>query len=401
MPQTKLEKKVKKMAATKILNALLECAIFENASNIHLEPREDELAVRYRVDGVLREVMTLPRQSLAGLVARIKILANLKPSEHRRPQDGHFQMKTNDHRISFHVSIIPVSDGEKVVLRLLNESSSTLTLAQLGFQPSILETIKRNIKKPSGLILVTGPAHSGKTTALYVILNLLNKPGAKIATIEDQSEYCLPRVQQSQINHKIGYTFASGLRALLRQNPKIIMVGEIEDQKTAELALHAAITGHQLFSTLPAKNTTTALSHLINMKIEPFLIASATNVIIAERLVRKICENCRAAHKPSKKMIAELEKNFKHDELKKISQRFYIGKGCQKCGKTGYVGRIGVFEVLEIDTAIGEMIMKNIPAEKIRQKAKEKGLLTLAEDALLKAKEGITTLEEVIRVVKE
>jgi type IV pilus assembly protein PilB len=412
--------KLKELAADlpiiKIVDTLLEYAIFESASDIHIEPQDQELAVRYRVDGVLRDVMTLPQKSATGIIARIKILSNLKLDEHRLPQDGRFKIETSEYKISFRVSIIPVFNGEKVVMRLLNESEKVLTLEQLGFQEETLEIVKRNIKKPHGMILVTGPTGSGKTTTLYTVLNILNKPGVNITTIEDPIEYHMPHVNQSQVNPKIGYTFASGLRAFLRQDPNVIMVGEIRDNETADIAVNAAMTGHLVLSTLHTNDAATALPRLADMKIEPFLIASTTNIIVAQRLVRKICKNCIVSYALTSEMEKEIEKQFNVDELKKAmeregviksakvplsSQLFYKGKGCKQCDNSGYKGRMGIYEVLEIDAEIGEMILKKASSDEINEKAKNKGMITISQDGFIKAKQGITTLEEVIRVTKE
>lgn len=412
--------KLKELAADlpiiKIVDTLLEYAIFESASDIHIEPQEKNVIVRYRVDGILRDVMSLPKKSLPGIVARIKILANLKLDEHRAPQDGRFKIQTSDYKISFRVSIIPVFDGEKIVMRLLNESTQVLTLEQLGFQQQALEKIKTNIIKPHGMVLVTGPTGSGKTTTLYTVLNLLNKPGVNITTIEDPIEYHMARVNQSQVNPKIGYTFAAGLRAFLRQDPNIIMVGEIRDNETADIAINAAMTGHLVLSTLHTNDAATALPRLLDMKIEPFLIASTTNVIIAQRLVRKICKNCIVSYNLTTEAEKDLEKQFDLADLKKVMEKngliktakdsltsllFYKGKGCKQCDNTGYKGRVGIYEVLDIDQEIGEMIIKKASAEEINKQAKNKGMISIWQDGFIKAKNGITTIEEILRVTKE
>jgi len=411
----KLKELAQDLPIIKIVDTLLEYAIFENASDIHIEPQEKQVVVRYRVDGILRDVMNLPKKSLAGITARIKILSNLKLDEHRLPQDGRFKIETNDYKISFRVSIIPVFDGEKVVMRLLNESGQILSLDQLGFQGPALEKIQTNIKKPHGMILVTGPTGSGKTTTLYTVLNMLNQPGVNITTVEDPIEYRLQRVNQSQINPKIGYTFASGLRAFLRQDPDIIMVGEIRDKETADIAINAAMTGHLVLSTLHTNDAATALPRLGDMGIEPFLIASTTNIIIAQRLVRKICKNCIMSYNLSKESEQELEKNFNIPELKKIlvaegaiksaddplsSMLFYKGKGCKQCSNTGYKGRIGIYEALEINEKIAELILKNSSSETINKAAKEDHMISMTQDGFLKAKTGITTIEEILRVTQ-
>ncbi|MFH1456879.1 MAG: ATPase, T2SS/T4P/T4SS family [Patescibacteria group bacterium] len=412
----KLKQMAEDLPIIKIVDTLLEYAIFESASDIHVEPQEKEVIVRYRVDGILRDVMTLPKKSLTGIIARVKILSNLKLDEHRLPQDGRFKIETDQYKISFRVSIIPVFDGEKIVMRLLNESNRILELEELGFQNQALEKIKRNIEKPHGMILVTGPTGSGKTTTLYTIMHMINKPGVNITTVEDPVEYRMPRINQSQVNPKIGYTFANGLRSFLRQDPDIIMVGEIRDNETADIAVNAAMTGHLVLSTLHTNDAATALPRLDDMKVEPFLIASTTNVIIAQRLVRKICKHCIMSYNLSKETEEQLEKQFDINELKKILQKqgvlkssketlssllFYKGKGCKQCGNSGYKGRIGIYEVLEITEEIGKLILKRAATEEINKKAKEEGMSTMSQDGFLKAKQGITSIEEIIRVTQE
>ncbi len=413
--QEKLKEMAEDLPIIRVVDTLLEYAIFEGASDIHIEPEEKELRIRYRIDGLLREVMTLPKKVHAGLVARIKILSNLKLDEHRLPQDGRFKIETDDYKISFRVSVIPVFDGEKIVMRLLNESGRILTLEQLGFQGGPLEKIKNNISKPHGMILVTGPTGSGKTTTLYTILNLLNKPGVNITTVEDPIEYRMPRVNQSQVNPKIGYTFASGLRAFLRQDPDIIMVGEIRDKETAEIAVNAAMTGHLVLATLHTNDAATAMPRLQDMKIASFLIASTVNVIIAQRLVRKVCTNCITKLKLNKETIKELKEQFDTDEILKTFKEnkllkpdekdwtnihFYKGKGCNQC-KDGYKGRMGIYEVLEVTPEISDLVVKKASAETIIKKAKEQGMHTMLMDGMIKAKNGITTIEEILRVTKE
>jgi type IV pilus assembly protein PilB len=411
-----LEELANDLPIIKIVDTLLEYAIFENASDIHIEPQEKEIVVRYRVDGILREVMQLPKKSMAGIIARIKILSNLKIDEHRIPQDGRFKIENEEYKIAFRVSIIPVFDGEKIVMRLLNESKKILTLEELGFMGSSLEKIERAIKKPNGMVLVTGPTGSGKTTTLYTVLNVLNKPGVNITTIEDPVEYRMEKVNQSQINAKIGYTFASGLRAFLRQDPDVIMVGEIRDTETAEIATNAAMTGHLVLSTLHTNDAATTLPRLHDMNIEPFLIASTVNVIIAQRLVRRICKNCIMSYKLDSETIKQVEKQFDIKDLKQAlyknnaiktdkdalsSLLFYKGKGCKHCGDTGYKGRAGIYEVLEIDEKISPMIIKNAGAEELNKKAKESGMTSMSQDGFIKAKKGVTTIEEILRVTKK
>ncbi len=414
--RAKLEELASDLPVVRIIDSMLEYAIFQEASDIHIEPAENEVDVRMRVDGILRNVMTLPKQIQPGLVARIKILSNLKLDEHRLPQDGRFKIETEEYKISFRVSIIPVFDGEKVVMRLLNESGKVLTLEQLGFQKMALEKIKRNIEKPHGMILVTGPTGSGKTTTLYTILNALNSPEVNITTVEDPIEYRMPRINQSQVNHKIGYTFAAGLRAFLRQDPDIILVGEIRDTETAEISVNAAMTGHLLLSTLHTNDAPTALPRLQEMDIPSFLIATTANIIVGQRLVRRICMNCIYSYKLEKEDMKEIEYQFDIKELMRIlsdagsisstktnlaSLLFYKGKGCNKCNNTGYKGRIGIYEVLEVDNEISEMIMKRATADDLRKIAIKKGMITMSQDGFIKAKNGITTIEEILRVTQD
>jgi len=400
----------------RIVDTLLEYAIFEEASDIHIEPTEKNVVVRYRIDGILRDVMTLPKTVQAGVVARIKVLANLKIDEHRLPQDGRFKITTEQYRVAFRVSIIPVFDGEKVVLRLLNEATKTLSLEQLGLERNGLEIIKRNIKKPHGMILVTGPTGCGKTTTLYTIMNMLNTPEVNISTIEDPIEYRMPRINQSQVNPKINFTFANGLRSLLRQDPNIIMVGEIRDQETAEIAINAAMTGHLVLSTVHTNDVASTPQRLINMGVPSFLVASTTIVIMAQRLARKICSNCIVSYNLDKRLIDDINRNFNISEILKIMSRegvitkdlknlesllFYQGKGCKQCNSSGYKGRIGLYEVLEITPHLQDLITRHVPVNEIQKAAVEQGMLTMLQDGFIKAKNGITTLEEVLRVTQE
>ncbi len=417
---TSTSQDLKELAAdlpvVRIVDTLLEYAIFEGASDIHIEPMEKELLVRYRIDGILRDVMTLPKNAQAGVTARIKILANLKLDEHRQPQDGRFKISTDQYKVAFRVSIIPVFDGEKIVMRLLNESSQILTLEQLGFHKRSYEIVKTNVAKPHGMILVTGPTGSGKTTTLYTILNILNTPKVNIATVEDPVEYRMPRINQSQINTKVGFTFASGLRSLLRQDPDIIMVGEIRDIETAEIAIHAAMTGHLVLSTLHTNDAVSTLPRLQDMGIASFLIATTTNLIVAQRLVRKICTNCIYSYNLNKENIKELEQRYNIDSLLKtlVEEKvidsvdipltellFYRGKGCKQCNNNGYKGRIGIYETLEITPEVQKLIMQKATARELFEAAKKQNMLTLFEDGIIKAKNGITTIEEIIRVTKE
>ena len=411
-----LKKLAENLPIVRIVDTLLEYAIFENASDIHIEPEEKDILARYRIDGILKTVMTLPKNVQPGIIARIKILANLKVDEHRLPQDGRFKVNAKDYKVSLRVSIIPTFDGEKIVMRLLNEKAQILTLEQLGFQPSALESIKRNISKPHGMILVTGPTGSGKTTTLYTVLNILNTPEVNIITIEDPIEYRMPHVNQSQVNPKIGYTFATGLRSFLRQDPNIIMVGEIRDQETAEIAIHAAMTGHLVLSSLHTNDAITTLPRLSDMGVPAFLVASTTNIIIAQRLVRKICPNCIQSYKLDKLMIKELTKQLDVENIMQTMQNkriiadakrglesllFYRGAGCKQCSNSGYKGRIGIYEALEVTDEMSELILRKEPPAVLKKQAEKQGMLTIIEDGFIKAKNGITTIEEVMRVTKE
>jgi type IV pilus assembly protein PilB len=411
-----LKKLATDLPVVRIVDTLLEYSVIEGASDIHIEPEEKNVTVRYRIDGILHNVMVLPKTIQSGIIARIKILANLKVDEHRLPQDGRFKVSTDEYKVAFRVSILPTFDGEKIVLRLLNEKAQILTLEQLGFQPSVYEIVKRNIEKPNGIILVTGPTGSGKTTTLYTILNILNTPEVNISTIEDPIEYRMSHVNQSQVNTKIGYTFANGLRAFLRQDPDIIMVGEIRDQETAEIAIHAAMTGHLVLSTTHTNDAATTMPRLSQMGVPSFLIGSTVNIIVAQRLVRKICTNCIQSFSLDKQTISELEKQLDIENLlitmekeKSImdakkgleSLLFYRGKGCKQCNNMGYKGRIGIYEVMENNDEIANLIIKNANAVELNREARKQGILTMIEDGFIKAKNGITTIEEVIRVTKE
>ena len=412
-----LKKAAEELPIINIVNSILEHAVYEGSSDIHIEPTEKAVTVRYRIDGILHNVMSLPKTVKNGIIARIKILSNLKIDEHMKPQDGRFKIKIQDEKLAFRVSIIPVYDGEKIVMRILHEGQKPLTLDQLGFLPRPRKLVEQAISKPHGTIMVTGPTGSGKTTTLYSLLGLLNKPDVNISTIEDPIEYHVDGINQSQINPKADFTFASGLRAFLRQDPDIIMVGEIRDQETAEIAIHAAMTGHLVLSTLHTNDAPTTIPRLLDMGIPPFLIAFTTNIIVAQRLVRKICDKCRKEFHLEKKAISELQKatdvkkistllknhdiKLKKGEKNLQSISFYHGEGCRHCGKTGYKGRIGIYEVMEIDEAMIKKINEHASAAEIKTLARKNNMATMLEDGLIKAKQGITTIEEVLRVTKE
>lgn len=412
------------------VNLLLEYAIRSSASDIHIEPREEYVQVRYRIDGVLKEVNKLPRNVLNALVSRIKILSNLKIDERRVPQDGRFKIKVGGKQYALRVSTLPITDGEKTVMRVLDESNKALTLKQLGYWGHSLKVINDAIIEPNGMILVTGPTGSGKSTSLFSVLSMLNTPDVNISTIEDPVEYKIPGVNQTQTNAKAGMTFASGLRALLRQDPNIIMVGEIRDGETANLGVQAALTGHLVFSTLHTNNAATALPRLLDMNIEPFLIASTVKAIVGQRLVRRLCVTCRESYVPEKDEIVEVTKLFnlrtgqtfadihklelsaQEQEIggdtplgsdeKTIKQLWHAhAGGCKDCNSTGYKGRIGIYEVLGNTVPIQKLIMAGATSNDIQDKAIEEGMTTMQTDGLIKALRGNTTVEEVLRVTRE
>jgi len=410
-----LEKIAQDLPIVRIVDTLLKHAILQSASDIHIEPQENQVIVRYRIDGILHDAMTLPKTVVSGIVARIKVLANLKLDEHRLPQDGRFKIERDEYNISFRVSILPVFDGEKIVMRLLDESSKGLTLEKMGLHGKGLEAIHREIRKPNGMILITGPTGSGKTTTLYTILDLLNTTEVNISTIEDPVEYRMERVNQTQVHPKIGMTFAAGLRSLLRQDPDIIMVGEIRDNETLEIAIHAAMTGHLLLSTLHTNSAAGAIPRMLDMGAQPFLVASTTNVIIAQRLVRRLCPDCREKYSLAQKDVKALAESFDMEKILAILKELkavdasaqwhtlalYQPKGCAQCSGEGYHGRMGIYEVLEITEEVEKLIAQNATDEEIEKKAKEQGMLTMVDDGFYKVVQGVTSLEEVMRVTKE
>ena len=391
----------------KIVDVILNNAVDANASDIHVEPSENDVRIRYRIDGMLHTFLQLPKNVHSAITSRIKILSNLKIDEQRLPQDGRFHMDFGKKSVDFRVSTLPLMYGEKVVMRLLDKSSGVPSLDQLGIRGKALSWVTEDIKKPHGIFLITGPTGSGKSTTLYSILSLLNAPNVNIVTLEDPIEYFMEGVNQSQINPDIGLTFATGLRSILRQDPNVIMVGEIRDQETAELAVHAALTGHLVFSTLHTNNSVGAIPRLINMGIEPFLLAASMNMIMAQRLVRRLCESCRTPMDVTPIIEKEIRKELATTpadyvvgfDPKKLT--LYAPKGCEKCGNTGYKGRMGIYEVLPMLTEIQEMIFAQAPAHTIYEATIKVGMITMKQDGIIKALRGETTLEEIIRVTTE
>jgi len=376
----------------RLMNQIITEAIVSRASDIHIEPQKRSVRVRYRIDGVLNDAMSLPKNIQPGLVSRVKIMANLDIAERRRPQDGRINLKFRGREIDLRVSILPAIFGEKVVMRILDKEKSLIPLEKLGFSEESLTIFKSLITQPYGMILITGPTGSGKSTTLYAVLRILNSPKVNILTAEDPVEYQLDGITQLQVNPKIGLTFANALRSFLRQDPDIILVGEIRDRETAQIAMEAALTGHLVFSTLHTNDSFSAPTRLIDMGIEPYLIASALIGVTAQRLVRKICNNCKTEVKPSRYILEQLG-------IEDENTVFYKGKGCPICNNTGYKGRIAVQEVLKIDDNIRDMILKRASSTEIKEYAVKNGTKTLLHDALDKARKGITSLEEVLRVI--
>ena len=411
------------------INLLLEYAIRSSASDIHIEPREEFVQIRYRIDGVLNEVNRLPRNVLGALISRIKILSNLKIDERRVPQDGRFKIKVSGRQYALRVSTLPIADGEKVVMRILDESNQAISLTDLGYWGTSLAILTDALSEANGMVLVTGPTGSGKSTSLFSILTMLNTPNVNISTIEDPVEYKVPGVNQTQTNAKAGMTFASGLRALLRQDPNIIMIGEIRDGETANLGVQAALTGHLVFSTLHTNNAATCLPRLLDMGIEPFLIASTVRAIVGQRLVRRICMTCRESYKPDETEFKALEHTFGIDsarmkhlfELETQAAKENLGgdipvsssetsihalwkpskDGCEDCNHTGFKGRIGIYEVLGNSIPIQKMIVSNGTSNEIEEQAIKDGMVVMQIDGIIKSLRGLTTVEEVLRATKD
>ncbi len=386
----------------KIVDAIINYGYHDNASDIHIEPQEKNSLVRFRIDGVLHDVLEFPKALHDQIVTRIKVLSRLRTDEHLAPQDGKMRMSVDIDEIDIRVSILPISDGEKIVLRLLTSRLKLFSLVDLGMNETDLKKVNNAYSKSFGMILSTGPTGSGKTTSIYAVLKVLNTREKNITTIEDPVEYRIKGVNQINVNPKTNLTFASGLRSILRQDPNIVFVGEIRDGETAGIAVNAALTGHLVLSTLHTNDAATTLPRLIDMKVEPFLVASTVNVIIGQRLVRKICEMCKASLEIEtndlKKNLSEsiIKKHFGENE--KI--RLYQGKGCKVCHDTGYAGRLGVFEVLELTKEIKRLIVERSDSDILLKKAIEEGMTTMLEDGLDKTVKGLTTIEEVMRVTK-
>ncbi len=408
-----LEKAAKEVSIIRVVDTLLKHAILQRTSDVHIEPLEKQVVVRYRIDGVLHDVISLPVDTASGIVARIKVLSNLKLDEHRLPQDGRFKIETEDFKYSIRVSVLPVLNGEKIVMRLLAEDTKSYTLEDSGFTGNDLEKVRDSLKKTTGMVLITGPTGSGKTTTLYAMMGIVNTPGVNISTIEDPIEYRMPRINQTQVNEKIDLTFSSGLRALVRQDPNIIMVGEIRDRETADLAVNAALTGHLVLSTLHTTEAAGAIPRLIDMGVEPFLLSSTVNIIIAQRLVRKF----HGDKEKYKLKPADLENLGKYCNIERIEtilreEKILKPKGTikdiefyrptpSKDYTDGYKGRIGIFEVLSVNDSIKNLINRKAPTVEIKNQAVRDGMRTMAEDGFIKAARGLTSIEEVLRVIMD
>jgi len=394
-----VERLAEEAPITKIVAVILRHAVEGEASDIHIEPIRDKLRVRFRVLGILHSSIFLPLKVHLAVVARIKILSNLKIDENRVPQDGRFSTKIDNRDIDFRVSTFPTNLGEKVAIRVLDPTVGLKTFEQIGLEGRNFETVRESIKKPYGLILATGPTGSGKTTTLYAVLQLLNKEGVNIVTLEDPIEYFIEGINQSQIKPEIGYNFTTGLRHILRQDPDIIMVGEIRDQETASLTIHAALTGHIVLSTLHTNNAIGVIPRLIDLNIPSYLIPSTLTIAIAQRLVRKLCDNCKEKIEPQKEIKDLILKEIENLSPKQIF--IYQNRGCKKCNNTGFIGRIGIFEVLTMTNELSNIILKGPSEKEISEEAKRQGMITMKQNGILKALAGIATIEEVLRVTEE
>ncbi len=403
-----LEEVIKGAPVSRIVSVIMRYAVEAKASDIHIEPKNKETRVRYRIDGVLRTLLTLPGYLHSSVISRVKVLANLKLDETRIPQDGRITQVINGKNIDFRVSTLPVVDSEKVVMRVLDTSTGVPSLEQLGFRKKYRDTLAQEIRRPHGMILITGPTGSGKSTTLLTMLSMINDEGVNISTLEDPVEYFLPGVNQSQIRPEINFTFANGLRALLRQDPNVIMVGEIRDQETGELGVHAALTGHLILSTIHTNDAGGVIPRLIDLGVEPFLLSATLNMIIGQRLARKICEHCKEP--------ADVPENLQalvRDALKPVPPGYYEGqnidgplalfkgRGCVRCSDTGYLGRTVIAELIAVTPEIQRLMNSGFPVEQVRSEIRRQGWITMRQDAMLKVVEGVTTIDEVLRLARE
>ena len=398
----KLSQIIKEAPIAKIVSTILEYAVRSRASDVHIEPQETKTRVLYRIDGILHEKLALPKSVNEAVISRIKILSDMKIDERRIPQDGRFNFKLGNEEVDLRVSTLPTVHGEKVVMRLLKKTGGIPDLPELGLRGISLNNLQTAITRPHGIILVSGPTGSGKTTSLYSVLSKLNTEKVNIVTLEDPVEYEIVGLNQVQINPAAGLTFASGLRSFLRQDPNIILVGEIRDTETVNLAIQAALTGHLVFSTLHTNNASTAIPRLLDLGAEPFLIVSVLNAVVAQRITRRICTVCKESYTPSIEVCEDIKKILGrlYPEDKK-EMMLYRGRGCKECNNTGYLGRIGIFEVVSVSNMIGKLIIERVAAEAIEKQAITEGMITMKQDGYLKVIEGVTTIEEVLRVAEE
>lgn len=386
---------------SKVVSTILEFAVKSRASDVHIEAQDDSTRVRYRIDGILHEKLTLPRSLHDAVISRIKILSGLRIDERRIPQDGRFNFKTADQEVDLRVSSLPTSKGEKIVMRLLKKSGGVPDLPELGLRGRALKNLEDAILRPHGIIIVCGPTGSGKTTTLYSVLSRINTPRVNIITLEDPVEYAISGVNQVQVNVAAGLTFASGMRSFLRQDPNIIMVGEIRDKETTELAIQASLTGHLVFSTLHTNNASQAIPRLLDLGAEPFLLTSSLTCLVAQRICRKACPDCKEEFSPPPEVLADMKKVLGKLMLDTKDVKLTRGKKCGTCNNTGYLGRIGIYEVLPVTEKIGRLVLEKAPASDIANQALEEGMITMKQDGYLKVLEGVTTIEEVLRVAQE
>ena len=400
-----IEERAVELPIVAVIDNVILYAMSLKASDIHLEIIEDSILLRYRVDGVLREIVRMPKDVASALTARLKLLGGLKIDEHMAPQDGRFRYKVGSDSVDIRIAIMPTFYGEKIVMRLLPASQKPLSLEELGMMPDSVKVVRENISKTYGMLLVTGPTGSGKTTTLYPLLNMKNRPEVNIVTIEDPIEYDMRYVNQTQINPQAGVTFANGLRAILRQDPNIIMVGEIRDEETAEISVHSALTGHLVLSTLHTNDAPTAVPRLMDMKIEPFLVAAVLNAILAQRLVRKVCLDCINSYEPDASLEKIVREQLGELGIKtefKMPKLLYHGRGCNVCHGSGFKGRIGIFELLNVTEAVRKVIVDSkFTLDALRDAARHEGMITMFEDGLRKVETGMTTIDEVLRVIRE
>ncbi len=398
---TDINKIIKEAPIAKIVSTILEYAVNSRASDVHIEPQEDRVRVRYRIDGILYDRLSLPKTVQDAVISRIKILSEMKIDEHRTPQDGRFNFKVDEKEVDLRISVLPTVFGEKIVMRLLRKSGGLPTLNELGLTGGTLKSLESAILRPHGIIIVCGPTGSGKTTTLYSILSRLNTTRVNIMTLEDPVEYQIAGINQVQINPAVGLTFASGLRSFLRQDPNIILVGEIRDGETADLAIQAALTGHLVLSTLHTSNASGALPRLIDLGAESFLLASTMNGILGQRIVRKICSHCKQSYSPPAQIIDEMKSVLGNLFPATNEVKLYKGKGCEHCGNSGYQGRVGIFETLSVNEKVSSLVLEKADSGTIEKEAVSQGMITMKQDGYIKALQGLTTIEEVLRVAEE